>query len=144
MTDTLGTLLAVVVHSGALSDRDAAEGVVLRAKTKYPTLKKLYADAGYNGQCARKLASRFDLDVEIVARPRSKGGGVWQGPQLPLFPPIPAFVVLPKRWVIERTNAWTDRPRRLAKDHDLRVDVAEAWIWFTHATVLLRRLPIIC
>jgi putative transposase len=68
--------------------------------------------------------------------------GVWQGPQLPLFATLPAFQVLPKRWVIERTNAWTDRHRRLAKDQDQRLDVAEAWIWFVHAALLMRRLAI--
>lgn len=144
MTDTLGTLLSVLVHSAAIQDRDAADDVLERATKKYPTIKKLYADSGYNGQCERRLTRRFDLDVEIVKRPRSKGGGVWQGPQLPLFPPVPAFTVLPKRWVIERTNAWTDRPRRLAKDHDLRTDVAESWIWLAHATVLMHRVAIIC
>ena len=92
-------------------------------------------------QLYHQLAPRLpNLSVEVVKRNASKGGGVWQGPQLPLFPVLPAFQVLPKRWVVERTNAWTDRPRRLAKDQDLLPAVAEAWVWFVHASLLMRRI----
>ena len=68
--------------------------------------------------------------------------GRWHDAQLPLpgVAPSSVFVVLPRRWVIERTNAWTSRCRRLQKDQDRRVDVATAWVWFAHATLLLRRL----
>lgn len=142
MTDTTGTLLGVLVRSAAIQDRDAADDVLARAKKKHPTIAKLFVDNGYSGKCAVRLHQRFELEVEVVRRSRSKGGGVWQGPQLPLFPVLPQFEVLRKRWVVERTNAWTDRPRRLAKDFDQRVDVAEAWIWFAHATVLLRRVTL--
>lgn len=140
LTDTLGTLLAVVVHSAGIQDRDGADDVMSRAKVKYSTLTKLYVDGGYAGKCAVRLARAFDLSVEVVKRNASKGGGVWQGPQLPLFPVLPAFQVLPRRWVVERTNAWTDRPRRLAKDQDLLPAVAEAWVWFVHASLLMRRI----
>lgn len=130
----------MVVHRADIQDRDGADDVLARATVKYPTLKKLYVDGGYAGQCAKRLHTRFHLDVEVVQRPRSKGGGVWQGPQLPLFAALPDFQVLPKRWVIERTNAWSVRPRRLGKDHDQRLDVAEAWLWLAHAVILLRRV----
>ena len=120
-------------------DRDAADAVVDKAKKKCPTLKKLFVDSGYNGKCQARLAATFHLDVEIVSR-KDRFAGVWQGPQLPLWKPEPAFKVLPRRWVVERTNAWSTRPRRLCKDQDLRIDVAEAWLWFAHASLLMRRL----
>ncbi|MDQ3555257.1 MAG: IS5/IS1182 family transposase, partial [Gemmatimonadota bacterium] len=47
---------------------------------------------------------------------------------------------LPKRWVIERTNAWIERPRRMNKDHDRNLEVSTAWIWLTEGRMLLRRL----
>ena len=66
--------------------------------------------------------------------------GQWRDGQLPLFDLFKGFVVLPKRWVIERTNAWNDRPRRMNKDHDRNLNVSTAWIWLTEARMLLRRL----
>ena len=105
------------------------------AVQKYPSIEKLYADSAYVGQYAKVVKQRYDMDVEVVRRPTSR----WHDIQLPLFEE-PAFVPLPKRWVVERTHAWGGRPRRLAKDQDRRLDVATAWLWFTEARVLLRRL----
>lgn len=106
---------------------------------KHATLKKVYVDMGYAGQCEKRIEKRFrGIDVEVV--PRMSRRPAYQGPQLQLFKPVPVFQVLRKRWVVERTNSWSDRPRRLAKDHEQRVDVAEALIWFTHASLLMRRL----
>ena len=128
------------MHSAGVADRDAADDVLRRAKAKYPAIKKVFVDGGYAGWCAARLAATFEVAVDVVKRPRSIGGGVWQGPQLPLFAALPAFQVLPKRWVVERTNAWSCRPRRLAKDHEQRLDVAEAWVWLAHASLLMRRV----
>ena len=50
------------------------------------------------------------------------------------------FVPLPKRWVIERTNAWNDRPRRLAKDQERTIASSTAWLWFAEGRRLLRRV----
>jgi putative transposase len=133
-------LLAVRVHSAAIQDRDGADDVLERAKKKYSTLVKLFADAGYAGQCVRRIREKIGLDVEIVRRSDDRLHGPWQGAQLPLFVAVSGFQVLPKRWVVERTHAWTGRPRRMAKDHDQRTDVSEAWIWFTQARLLLGRL----
>lgn len=47
---------------------------------------------------------------------------------------------MPKRWIVERTHAWNDRPRRMAKDFDQRLDVSEAWIWLVQGVLLLRRV----
>jgi hypothetical protein len=55
-------------------------------------------------------------------------------------PQAQTFVPIPVRWTVERTHAWNDRPRRLAKDHDRRLDVSESRLWFTEGRRLLRRL----
>jgi transposase len=140
LVDTLGLLLAVIVHPANIQDRDGAAPVVAAARKKYPSLKKLFVDCGYNGRCAEALRATFGLDVEIVRRPHP--AGAWTDAQLALFTPPPpsGFVLLPKRWVVERTNSWVERPRRLAKDHDRRLDVAEAWVWFAEGRRLLRNL----
>ena len=75
------------------------------------------------------------------SHPRNRNVGRWHEGQLSLFDDSPkGFVVLPKRWVIERTNAWNDRPRRMNKDHDRCLAVSTAWIWLTEARMLLRRI----
>jgi putative transposase len=135
----LGLVIAVLVTPANILDRHAAPDVLARAKKKAPGIKKVFVDSGYNGACKTKLEKTFAVDVEIVTR-KDRIAGIWQGPQLPLFATLPAFQVLPRRWVVERTNAWTSRPRRLCKDQDLRIDVAEAWIWLTHGSLLMRRL----
>jgi putative transposase len=140
VTDTLGLLLVVVVTVAGLQDRDAAELVAGDAKRKVPTLAKLYVDNGYAGKCQDQIRRAHGMDVEVVRHPGNRNVGQWTGPQLPLFPAPSGFVVLPKRWVVERTNAWNLRPRRLVQDHDRNLAVSTAWIWLAEARMLLRRL----
>jgi transposase len=140
VTDTLGLLLAVCVHPANIQDRDAGFDVVASAKKKHMSLETLFVDTAYEGTCARRIYTELGLNVEIVRRSDDRAHGVWQGPGLPTHVATRGFQVLPKRWVVERTFAWNDRPRRMAKDFDQRLDVAEAWIWFAQARMLTRRL----
>jgi putative transposase len=140
LVDTLGLLLAVCIQPASVQDRDGAAPVVEEGLAKYPSVRKLYVDGGYGGQCAHDLRSRLGLDVEVVRHPGNRTVGRLLDAQLPLFDPPTGFVVLPKRWVIERTNGWNDRPRRLNKDHDRRLDVSAAWIWLAEARLLARRI----
>lgn len=140
VTDTLGLLLVVHVHSASVQDRDAGPGLALEAFEKYPTLKILFADSAYAGRCASIIKERTSIAVEVSRRWDDRCHGVWQGPGLPQATAVRGFVPLPKRWVVERTHAWTDRPRRMAKDFDQRCDVSEAWIWLVQASLLLRRV----
>jgi transposase len=135
-TDTLGLLLAVVVTAASVQDRDAGPVVLDAALARYPTLAMVYVDQGYAGRAATEMRAR-DVQVEVVRRRES----VWATKQLSLLPlPATGFEILPKRWVIERTNAWNDSPRRMAKDYDRRLDVSEAWVWITESRLLLRRV----
>lgn len=143
VTDTLGLLLAVLLTAAGVQDRDAAEPVVAIAKSKYPTLVKGWADGGYGGKTLDAIRVNHDLDIEVVRHPGNRNVGRWYDPaqqELPTLEVTRGFVVLPRRWVVERTNAWTDRCRRLQKDHDRRLDVSTAWVWFAHGRLLLRRL----
>jgi transposase len=140
VTDTLGLLLAVLITAASVQDRDAAEPAVALAKAKVPGVAKLYVDGGYGGECANGLREKHGLDVEVVRHPANRNVGRWTDGQLPLFEIPRGFVVLPKRWVVERTHAWNDRSRRLAKDHDRNLAVSAAWIWLAEARMLLRRV----
>src|ERR1700704_53349 len=102
LVDTLGLLLHAIVHPADIQDRDG--GILLLATLfgMYPFLKKLFADGGYQGPEFQKALAKIlpYLETEIVKRSdRAKG-----------------FVVLPRRWIVERTIAWLNRCRRLAKD----------------------------
>ena len=140
LVDMAGLILAVVVHSASVQDRDGAFPVIAAAKQKYPSLTKAYADAAYEGRAARTIETQYGVEVEIVRRPGYNAVRPLVQPELPFVEPPRGFVPLPKRWLVERTHAWNDRPRRLAKDQDRRIDVATAWIWLVEARLLLRRL----
>lgn len=140
MTDTEGHLLSMEVQPANIQDRDGADSVIARAIAKYPGLTKLYADQGYAGKAATRLAACFGLDVVIVRRSNDGNRRAWVGPQIPLFHVPQGFQIVPMRWRIERTNGWNLRPRRLAADHEQRIDVAEAWIWLHQAMLLLSRI----
>jgi transposase len=139
IVDTLGLLLAVMITPANVQDRDAAPDLVKFALQKYASLKKVFVDSAYAGRCAHEIREKHSVEVEVVRR-GNPAVGRWHEGQMPLFPMAKGFVVLPKRWVVERTNAWNDRPRRMSKDHDRRLDVAVAWIWLTEARLLVRRI----
>ena len=139
VVNVLGLMLAVLVHPANIQDRDGAAPVVDSAVAKYPSIRKLYVDAGYGGQCADSLRTNYKLDVEVVRRPGT--AGTWSDVQLPLFAEAAKpFPILPRRWVVERTHSWVEHPRRLSKDYDRRLDVSTAWIWLAQTRILLRRL----
>jgi len=143
MTDTLGLLLAVVISVASVQDRDAAMGIVDQAMAKVPGIEAVFVDAGYAGARAREIRDKHGIDVRVVRHPGNRNVGTWVDPHLQpsLFDtPSRGFQVLPKRWIIERTNAWNDRPRRLNKDHDRNLAVSEGWIWLAEGRRLLRRL----
>ena len=144
VVDTLGLLLMVSVVPANVQDRDGADRVVREATAKYPSLEKLYVDSGYSGTCAVHLMQEHQIDVEVVRHPTNRNVGRWVDPdQRELFPVLAdsnGFVVLPKRWVVERTHAWFERCRRLIMHHDRLLSVSEAWVWLTGARMLARRL----
>jgi len=115
-----------IVHSADIQDRDGGALVMATLFGLYPFLLKLYADGGYQGpafQSAVKIAMAT-VSVEIVKRSdQSKG-----------------FTVLPKRWVVERTFAWLNRCRRLAKDWECLNRRARAYVLLASIRLMLRRL----
>jgi transposase len=144
IVDTLGLLLAVSVTAASVQDRDGAHPVVAAAISKYPSIETIFADSGYAGQCAQTLSQCHDIRVQVVRHPCNKNVGRWVRPEQPDLFAVAAddngFVVLAKRWVVERTHAWNERARRLIMHHDRLSAVSEAWVWLTEARMLLRRL----
>jgi transposase len=119
-------LLHAIVHPADIQDRDG--GILLLATLfgMYPSLKKLFADGGYQGPEFQKALTRIlpQLKTDIIKRSdRVKG-----------------FVVLPRRWVVERTIAWLNRCRRLAKDWENLNRKALAFLRLASIRLMLRKL----
>ncbi len=144
VVDTLGLVLAVSVTAASVQDRDGAHPVMASAMAKYPSIETLFVDSGYAGRCAQTVSQCHDMEVQVVRHPANKNVGRWVNPEQPDLFTVQAdaqgFVVLAKRWVVERTHAWNERARRLVMHHDRLSSVSEAWVWLTEARMLLRRL----
>ena len=118
--------MQAVVHAADVQDRGG--GLVLMASLfgLYPFLLKLFADGGYQGPEFQRGLRRVvaKLKLEIVKRAEQAKG----------------FVVLPKRWIVERTFAWLNRCRRLAKDWENLNDSALAFLRLASIRLMLRKL----
>jgi transposase len=124
LTDTLGLLLGVVVHPANVQDRDGAEALLREARRSFPFLERIIGDAGYQGcKMEAAVARSGTWELEIIRRcDRHR------------------FVVLPKRWIVERTLAWISRYRRLARDYERHARKAAAFIRLAMIRLMLRRV----
>lgn len=124
--DTLGLVLAVVVPSAKIPDRDGAKSVFARAKLQgpWPRMQHVWADGGYAGQLIVWVLSLCQWVLEIVKRTDDSKG----------------FQLLPKRWVVERTFSWLSNYRRLSRHYAYWDETGEAMIHLAMIHVMLRRL----
>lgn len=115
-----------IVHAADIQDRDGGELLMATLFGLYPFLLKLYADGGYQGPEFRRAVARIlkSVNVEIVKRSDQAKG----------------FVVLPKRWIVERTFAWLGRCRRLARDWENFNRKALAFLRLASIRLMLRKL----
>lgn len=116
-----------VVHAADIQDRDGGVLVMATLFGLYPFLLRLYADSGYQGPKFQEGVARVcrAVNVEIVRRSDAAAG---------------KFVVLPKRWIVERTIAWLNRCRRLAKDWECLTRSALAFLRWASVRLMLRKL----
>jgi transposase len=125
VTDTSGLLVGAEVHPADVQDRDGAGLVIEAIHQLFPRLRHLFADSVYNGPNLRDALAKFgDWTIEIVKRAAGAVG----------------FQLLPRRWVVERTLAWLNRNRRLAKDFEASIASAKAWVYIASVQLLVRRL----
>ena len=125
LVDTLGLLLSVVVHPADIQDRDGV-ALVLNQRTRalFPFIERIFADGGYQGPKAKAAAARTGTwKIEIVKRCD-----------------VYRFVVLPKRWIVERTLAWISCNRRLARDFERYATTVVAFVRLAMIRIMLRRL----
>jgi putative transposase len=123
IVDSQGWLVRVLVHPANWSDVDGARHL-LRRVPLFQRWKKLLLDGGYQSPALLHWCQQlFQVEAEIVRRSDLK-----------------TFVVLPKRWIVERTFAWLGKYRRLSKDYEYLPAVSEAWVYIAMIDRMLHRL----
>jgi putative transposase len=125
LTDTGGLLVTAIVHAADIQDRDGAPAVLKAIRRAFPWLRHIFADGGYAGDKLKQALAKIGTwTIEIIKRCDAAKG----------------FRLLPRRWVVERTIAWLNRNRRLAKDFEATIASAEAWLFLASVQLIIRRL----
>lgn len=124
LVDTLGLLMAVVVHAANIQDRDGAKLVLEPMVGKLPRLEKVWGDGGYAGQLIGWVAATGGWALEIVKRTDT----------------LAKFIVIPKRRIVERTFGWFGRYRRLSKDYEQTTESSVSMVYIAMINVMLHRL----
>jgi transposase len=125
LTDINGLLVGAVVHTADIQDRDGAPGLLASIRHSFPWLRHIFADGGYAGEkLETALIGQGEWTLEIIKRSDTAKG----------------FELLPRRWVVERTLAWLNRNRRLAKDFEATLESSVAWLQLASVQLMIRRL----
>src|SRR6202034_2827146 len=114
LTDTIGLPVGMIVHPANVQDRDGAPDLLASVRDLYPWLRYVFADGGYAGDKLKgALQGLGNWTIEIVKRSDAAKG----------------FILLPRRWVVERTLAWLNRNRRLSKDVEATIESSVTWLY---------------
>ncbi len=133
----MGLLLRALVSPANVPDREGAKPLLSGITTQFPRLALIWADQGYDGEpFTTWVKAQTRCTLAVVSREVPTG---WTKDGKPL-PPRKGFVVLPRRWVVERTHAWVGRNRRLSKDYEGLPESEEALIYMAMARLMLKRL----
>jgi transposase len=125
LTDTIGLPVGMIVHPADVQDRDGAPWLLESVSSLYPWLRYVFADGGYAGDKLKgALEGLGTWTIDIVKRSDAAKG----------------FVLLPRRWVVERTIAWLNRNRRLAKDVEATIESSVTWLYIASVKLMSRRL----
>ena len=137
LTDTEGNLVHALIHTADIQDRDGAPLLLAEIIHRFPWLRHLFADGGYAGDKLKAALRRLGKwSIEIIKR----SDAAKACPELRRR----GFELLPRRWVVERTLAWLNRNRRLAKDFEQTIASATAWLFIASVQLFIRRIARPC
>jgi putative transposase len=135
LVDTGGLVLGASVHAASLHDREGAQRLLTdELKESLPRLELLWADGAYTRGFRRWAEEERGWQVKV---PRHRARQLWR---YGLEEKPRGFMVLPRRWVVERTFAWLGHARRLAKDYERLPENGVAMILWAMSRIMLRRL----
>jgi putative transposase len=124
LVDTLGLLLAVVVTAASVQDRDGAKLLFQHLNGACKKLRLIWVDGSYRGQLLDWVVEHCRFRLKVVLRSDARKG----------------FVLLARRWVVERTFSWLNHYRRLSKDYELLTSSSESMIYIAMIRLMVRRL----
>ena len=122
IVDTVGLILAVVIQSASVQDRDGAISVIDKLMEDWKKIIKIFADSGYRGELIGVVKNRFKIELEIIKRNE-----------------LHTFKVLPKRWIVERTFSWIDTNRRNSKNYERLNNTSVAMVHLSAIRIMLNR-----
>ena len=122
IVDTLGLVLAIVIQSASVQDRDGAIPVINKLFESWNQIIKIFADSGYRGKLIDKVKTQFKIKFEIIKRNE-----------------LHTFKVLPKRWIVERTFSWIDIKRRNSKNYERLNNTSVSMVHLSAIRIMLNR-----
>jgi putative transposase len=122
IVDTLGLILAVVIQSASVQDRDGAVSVINKLMENWRRVIKIFADGGYGGKLIGKVKDMFKIELEIIKRDE-----------------LHTFKILPKRWIVERTFSWIDTNRRNSKNYERLNNTSVAMVHISAIRIMMNR-----
>lgn len=122
IVDTMGLILAVVIQSASIQDRDGALSVIGKLFENWKKVIKIFADGGYAGKLIGKVKDIFKIELEIIKRDE-----------------LHTFKILPKRWIVERTFSWIDTNRRNSKNYERLNQSSVAMVHLSAIRIMLNR-----
>ena len=144
LVDTLGLLILVKVLAANITDREGGKVLLTTLVGNLPRLRLMWADSAYQGTFEAWVKEHLNgVHLEIVNHPWTGIKGTWApiGTKVDWDKIIPkGFHILPRRWVIERTNAWITHSRRLSRDFEGTHTSSEAFIYLAMSKLMVSRL----
>jgi len=122
IVDTLGLILAVVIQSASVQDRDGAVSVVEKLTESWKKISKIFADGGYAGKLIATIKEKFKIELAIIKRDE-----------------LHSFKVLPKRWIVERTFSWIDTNRQNSKNYERLNQTSVTMVHLSAIRIMLNR-----
>ncbi len=123
IVDTLGLIIVLVVHAANIQDRDGGKLLIKKLGRQWRRLQLIWADGGYAGKFVHWARGWYGRVVEIVHKQA-----------------VGKFVVLPKRWIVERTFGWFSKYRRLSKDYETLPRSSECMILIAMNNLMVPRI----
>ena len=120
----LGLILSLCITPASVQDRDGAVPVLREAHREHPTLRHVWVDSAYRGEVIDDVGRQTGIEIEVVKRPEEQRG----------------FVLLKRRWIVERTNGWFGKFRILSKEYERTIESSHADVLLAMTSVMMRRL----